>query len=142
MVWKGTIMAYVEWEQKYSVGIPSLDTHHKKLFSLLNDLDVAMQPGQSADKLHAVIKELISYTQYHFEAEETIMKNNSYPEYGSHLKEHFAFIKKVKEVTDQFHNNGGKFTVDIKKFLKDWLSDHIMVNDQKYGTFLSGKGIA
>jgi hemerythrin len=27
-------------------------------------------------------------------------------------------------------------------FLKDWLSNHIMNSDKKYGPFLTGKGVA
>lgn len=129
-------MALVNWDNKYSVKIPSLDTHHKKLFELLNKLD----ESTTEDQINAVIRELISYTQYHFEKEEEIMKTNGYPEFTSHMKEHLDLIKKVKEYTNQFHSAGFSLA-NFKDFLKNWLSDHILKTDMKYGVHFDGKGI-
>ncbi len=37
-----------EWEEKYSVGIQSIDNQHKEIFRLLNKLFVALKSGQAA----------------------------------------------------------------------------------------------
>lgn len=129
-------MTSVVWESKYSVAIPSLDDHHKKLFELINALDSADQT-----KVQATLKELISYTQYHFGKEEEILQANAYPDFTAHLKIHLDFIRKMKEFTTNFHSGTGVSAASIQTYLSDWLRDHILVLDKKYAEFLAGRGI-
>lgn len=130
-------MASIIWEPKYSVAIASLDDHHKKLFELINALD----SGADQAKIQATLKELINYTQYHFGKEEEILQANAYPDYGSHMKVHLEFIKKIREFTTSFHSGAGVSLVNLRSYLSDWLADHILVLDKKYAEFLSGRGI-
>ena len=32
-------------------------------------------------------------------------------------------------------------SIEVMNFLKDWLSNHILGSDKRYGPFLNGKGL-
>ena len=78
-------MSLIEWNDAFSVGIKKLDDHHKKFFSIINTLHDAMKNGEEEKILFMVLKELQQYVQYHFKAEETLMKMHAYPDYTSHI---------------------------------------------------------
>ena len=133
-------MAMMTWNDKYSVSINEMDNQHKELINLLNELYDAMSSGKSNTLLSSVITKLIAYTRKHFAAEELFMQKYAYPSYEAHKREHAAFIMKVQEFQQNF--NAGKITlsIDISTFLKNWLVNHIQVEDKKYGTFAASKG--
>jgi hemerythrin len=48
---------------------------------------------------------------------------------------------KIKEI-DRQHPDQTRVTMDTLKFLRDWLTNHIMRSDQKYVEFLVAKGVS
>ena len=60
----------LNWDEKYSVGIQSIDQQHHKLFDLLNHLLSAMKQGQAATVTNKIISELSNYAIIHFQKEE------------------------------------------------------------------------
>ncbi len=44
-------MSLMEWNEKLSVGVPSIDEQHKKLVAMLNELYDAMQAKHDQDAL-------------------------------------------------------------------------------------------
>jgi hemerythrin len=41
-------MALMEWKDKYSVNVPTIDTQHQNLFATINELFDAMRSGTGA----------------------------------------------------------------------------------------------
>ena len=52
-------MSLMEWNEKLSVGVPSIDAQHKKLVAMLNELYDAMQAKHSQEALGKVLDGLI-----------------------------------------------------------------------------------
>lgn len=134
-------MAFLNWTEELSVGIPRIDQQHRKLVSLLNELYEAMQSGKGRDVLGKVLGELAGYTKTHFAAEEQIMAANGYPELQTHRDKHQKMAQKVMELNDQFRKGVLASPIQITNFLKDWLAKHIMETDRNYGPFLTAKGV-
>lgn len=134
-------MAYIEWNNSYSVKIMEIDNQHKKLVQMINELHEAMSKGKSKDILSPLLDNLASYTIEHFSLEEYYMDKFQYNNASIHKKEHLDFISKVK--TYQENLKDGKFllSVQIMNFLRDWLLNHIMGTDQKYAQFFIEKGL-
>jgi hemerythrin len=134
-------MALMEWSDNLSVKVTQIDEQHKKLVGMLNDLHDAMKQGKGSDVTGKILDGLIEYVATHFANEEKIMKDNAYPEYLKHKKEHDALTNQALELQKQFQNGKPVLTVELMKFLKDWLSNHILGTDKKYGPYLNSKGI-
>lgn len=134
-------MAFFNWEDKYSVGVRELDSQHKQLINILNELYDAMQTA-SNDRMGKIINELASYTRIHFSAEEKYLEKYNYAALASQKKEHEQFIAKVEAFKQDF--TAGKLTLslNVASFVKDWLSHHILGSDKQYGPFLNSKGVS
>ncbi|HON53806.1 MAG TPA: hemerythrin domain-containing protein, partial [Bacteroidales bacterium] len=63
-------MALIIWNNMYSVNVESLDTQHKKLVELVNQLHDSIKSGQKDKVLTGIYNELIGYTITHFRDEE------------------------------------------------------------------------
>ena len=130
-------MAFVQWSDQLSVGINTIDDQHKKLVSIINRLYDAMKSGKGSEILSEVLSELIEYTKYHFSTEETLMKNNAYPNYQSHKSLHSKLVEKVMDLELDLKAGRIALSVQVFHFLKDWLVNHIQGEDKKYAPFLT-----
>lgn len=134
-------MALFIWSDKYSVNIKEIDNQHKRLVDMLNALHEAMKAGKGNEVVGKTLTELIQYVGTHFAAEEKLMATHSYPEYNAHKAEHAKLTQKTAELQKSFQQGAPVLTVEVLNFLKDWLQNHILGTDKKYGPFLNSKGV-
>ena len=88
---------YVEWSDDYSVGLDSIDRQHKKLLSLINQLQTAIEYSTGEEFEREALDALVDYTKTHFTYEEGLMKDNGYPDYEPHKAQHEKMVKHVKK---------------------------------------------
>ena len=132
-------MAYIEWEDSFSVGVEIFDNEHKKLIEIINRLHLALLMKETDAVMGKTLKDLIDYTITHFAHEEDNMSNQTYPEFFKHKKEHDELIKKVQDYKTQIESGKTTISLSIMNFLKDWLMSHILGTDMKYKDFFAGK---
>lgn len=138
---KITSSHYVEWKQEYSVGINSIDEQHKKLLSLINQLQTAVDYSTGDQFEREALDELVDYTKTHFSYEEGLMRDNDYPDYEPHKAMHKKMIKKVEDVLAEYELDHDTAMNNAAEFLKDWLINHINGTDKEYSSYLIGKGV-
>ncbi len=124
-------MEMFSWKAEYSVGLPVIDTQHKKLFRMADDLHKAMTAGKGNALLTKLLSDLVAYTCEHFDAEEGMMWRSGFPGYAAHHKEHEDLKRQVFEFQDQMKAGKVLLTIDLLTFLQTWLSHHIKGSDQK-----------
>jgi hemerythrin len=135
-------MAFMEWSDKLSVGVPSIDAQHQKLVAMVNELFDALKAGHGKESLVKTLDGLISYTASHFAYEEQLFAKTGYADAAAHKKEHDDMTKKVLEVQAKAKGGVGfALPMEVMEFLKNWLVNHIMGTDKKYGPHLLSKGI-
>jgi len=133
---------FIEWNEKYSVHIEEIDGQHKKLFSIINSLHDAMKAGKGIEVIGNLLGELVDYTYYHFAAEEKYFRLCNYPHFDVHKSEHDLMRNLVADLKVRFDANAQAIIIEVMELLRDWLSDHVLGSDQKYGSFLKKQGIA
>ncbi|KUO51324.1 MAG: bacteriohemerythrin [Desulfitibacter sp. BRH_c19] len=125
-----------KWNDKYNVGITSIDEQHQQLFVLGNQLFGIVSKEDEIDhydKIMAVLVELKNYTVYHFSHEEELMNKFNFEYYQTHKRQHEDFIEKIMEVEAQnIDENQNKITMEIIEFIADWIQNHIMKLDHQY----------
>jgi hemerythrin len=134
-------MALFDWNDSFSVGVTEVDTQHKKLFKMINDLHAAMQARKGQEVVGSIIKDLRNYTQKHFGYEETKFDEFNYPDKTAHKLLHTQLIKKVNEFADKIEKGESGVATQLSIFLNDWLKSHIQGTDKKYGPFFNEKGL-
>lgn len=132
---------YVEWKDEYSVGLDSIDRQHKKLLSLINQLQTAVEYSTGEEFEREALDALVDYTKTHFTYEEGLMKDNGYPDYEPHKAQHEKMVKRVEEVLSEFEKDKDTAMTNAIEFLKDWLINHINGTDKLYSEFLIEKGV-
>ncbi len=129
-------MSLLEWNDSLKVGHARIDADHHKLVDLLNRLYEAMNAGKGATVCTPILAELISYTQSHFAMEEALMKAARYPKLAEHKAQHTALINDVLGFKSRLESGSPALTVPLFKFLKEWLSKHILGSDRELASAL------
>ena len=126
----------VQWTSNLATGIPLIDDQHKTLCSLINALHQAMCEHQSDAVMGKLLEELKEYTITHFSTEEQIFSHSEYPNTREHMAIHKKFVETIQEFSKNVHTGKGKVSMDLLRFLKDWLIKHIQGTDQNYVSFV------
>ena len=84
---------------------------------------------------------LIRYTAEHFSEEEKLLEDYDFPDYAVHIKHHARLIREVQDLKGKYAAGEMRMDMSIINFLKDWIINHILTEDRKYGPFLNDKGI-
>ena len=131
-------MDVISWNNSYSVGVEKIDSQHKKIFELINNLYAAQNsPDVSAD-IGKSLEDMASYVEYHFETEKSYL--DTLPEFKEHEKEHWQFTKKTMQLVKAYKDSPkDKMIVTIVEFLCGWLNNHILETDVQHFQILSSK---
>jgi len=129
----------VVWDEKYATGIPLVDSQHKELFSLTNELFRACLYGDEV--LKGVFKEtmgrMVDYVRFHFGAEQEILQRINYPGYQEHKKQHDTLVRDILEAVKEY-NEGKKLVPNqFVRTLRDWILSHIAVTDKLYVAYIA-----
>jgi hemerythrin len=135
-------VAYMEWSDKFSVGVDSVDRQHQRLVTMVNELFDAMKAGHGKDVLEKTLDSLVQYTVYHFSYEEKLFADTGYPDAERHKHEHEDLTKQALAIQEKVRS-GASFalSMEVMEFLKNWLVNHILGSDKKFGPHLLEKGI-
>ena len=132
-------MSYLKWSDKYSLNVAEIDEQHKKLVSLVNDMYDAMQEGKGRDMIGTVIAEFVDYTDYHFKAEERLLRQNGYPEYDAHKVMHDNLSRKAHSIKEAFERGNTPTAIEVMLLLTNWLNIHILEEDRKYKPYTESR---
>lgn len=134
-------MSIFPWKNNYSVYVEAIDEQHKKLVNILNELVDGMMNKKTQEIVQPALDQLVDYASYHFKEEEEYFDKIDYPEAEEHRKEHEQLIGNVLKFKADYENNKTGLTVELMKFLKAWLTDHICGTDKELGKLLYKNGI-
>jgi hemerythrin len=125
----------IPWDDRYAIGIESLDDQHKKLFRLVNRLYEIKEPKVTKERLKSILYEFSDYMQTHFHEEEEYMSSIGYDK----LQEHKALHQELIDYLASVINKPAKLDIiktKMKIVAKRALIDHIMNEDTKIKLFL------
>lgn len=134
-------MAIINWNENLSVKIHSIDIQHKKLIDLINSFYENINIGSTKDKMLELIKAMKDYTVFHFSTEEKYLKQVNFPDFKNHKMEHDKFVAKVEDFEERYKNGRLLLSLEITNFIKEWITNHIMVTDKKYSDMMINSGI-
>lgn len=130
-----------QWRREYNTNIKEMDAHHRELFQTANKLYEEILSGRNQAVLEDTLNFMIRYTEDHFSQEEKLMEDYDFPEYETHIKHHVRLIHEVQELKAKHAAGEMRMDMGIINFLKDWIINHILIEDRKYGPYLNDKGV-
>jgi hemerythrin len=128
----------MDWNKEYELGIPELDAQHRQLLECLEKLEAAEDEKAGELAVYFVLTQLDAYSRVCFVVEEILMRLFDYPGLAAHAKEHADFAARLiaLEQSELRHEVHG----ETRKFLHDWLAQHIGVSDRRFARFLLDAG--
>lgn len=133
-------MAFATWSASLTIGVPFVDSDHQRLFALVNQLHEDMMGGKGKEATRELLKALHQYAAGHFEREERLLSQRGYPGLAEHKGLHATFIAKLDQIQEKFDHGSSLVNIDLLRFLKSWLTEHIATEDQGYATYLKNHG--
>ncbi|NQT74235.1 MAG: hemerythrin family protein [Chloroflexi bacterium] len=134
-------MEKVIWDDSFSVGVRELDEQHKKLIAMLNTLIEAGNVDVKSEIVSDTLMKMSEYAKVHFTTEEEYMLSFGYPEYDVQKQQHREFKKKTAFTAFDTTEHQPSVPMELVLFLKDWLTNHILISDMKYRSFFEKKGV-
>lgn len=134
----------MEWTEDLATGIQAVDEQHRELFRRINALVAAIKQARCKDEIDATIRFLDEYARTHFADEERAMKESSYGGLAEHQKQHAAYLANLAELKQEasaprVRGVSYDLSVTTNQIVVDWIVDHIMKVDRKFGVFLQGR---
>lgn len=125
------------WSEKYNIGIPAVDSQHKRLFEIIRELKEALQAGLKSSDVEKIIVTLDQYKTRHFQLEEKYMKECSYPGLAEQKRAHEYFTNRFRELGKELAETGMnlKIVQAIQGELTDWVKKHVTGLDLDFGKY-------
>ncbi len=130
----------VRWQDDFSVCNLHIDEQHAVLIDTINQLASA-ECRRNHHVVLMIIDELASYAAFHFDYEERLMAQTAFPDLDDHKIIHQAFVRWITDLRDEYQIYGTRPLGDkVLGYLRDWLSHHILGEDQRYRPFIGKIG--
>jgi hemerythrin len=123
------------WTNSLEIGEKHIDSQHKELVDVTNELLEACAKGTGQEKLLETVNFLAGYAVKHFDDEEKLQIAIKYPGYQEHKKLHDSFKETVTIALNQLETQGASLLLvtKITTLVGNWLISHIKNEDAKIG---------
>jgi len=131
----------VVWDEKYATGIQLIDSQHKELFSLTNELFQACLDGENAieDVFRDTMGRMVDYVRFHFGAEQELLQRVKYPDYQMHKKQHDTLVMQILSTVKEYSEGKKLAPNQFVRTLRDWILGHIAHYDKLYASYISAQ---
>lgn len=125
-------MEQIMWDPALETGDPTVDSQHKELFSLINQLRAAALEGWAEEGVRDVLDRLTAYVATHFTAEQEFMARIGYPaeKTEAHIEAHRALTERTHEMAEAYARGEATTVLPLAEFLYEWLRSHILRTDK------------
>ena len=131
-------MPHIEWDESFSVGDAEIDRQHKTWLGIFNKMhnflikkDIESSRRTALDSLQA----MQDYAKDHFSFEEEYMRKINYPDLLEHRRIHKNFDNRIYQYYREALEGRLVLNTEIIKIIRNWLLEHILVEDKKYNLF-------
>jgi len=129
----------VTFDKSLETGNELIDKQHQELIDRVNKLLESCEKGTEKRAAIQTLNFLLDYTVFHFEAEEKLQEEASYPGLEAHKEQHKSFIKSVHELLEMLEEEEGPtdaFVAAVNKNITEWLLNHIQVQDKAVAAYV------
>lgn len=137
---RGAPVPLLVCDNSFSVNIAALDSEHSRLVGMLNVLSECVAWGEGKEVAAPMLNALLAYTKAHFKTEEALLQKHGYAGLAAHKAEHDSMTATLEQFMREFEENASDIAPRLLRFLRDWLSNHIIKSDRQYSAFLRGHG--
>ncbi len=133
-------MRKMAWTAECKIGVEEIDSQHRLLFAIANELLDIENPVRQQDEIRYLIRHLFDYVEKHFQSEEDIFEKNNYPGLKDHKDRHQEIINSIKNTMKEAKSMA-ELKSSLDTMLEKWIKIHVQLEDRKYSSWAISKGI-
>jgi len=129
----------ITWDASYETGNASIDQQHKKLLSVVDELESAeAHTHGSSELILAVLGHVMDLTISHFAMEEDLMRRVRYPlvDREEMIQQHREFTSYARLRVLEFRRGELVSVLPLRAFLAEWLMIHEVGLDKRLADFI------
>ncbi len=130
-------MKYLQWTEKFSVGVDSVDYEHQNLMEMINMIYAELDDRRDIAKIKQTVSEVHTEISAHFALEERIMRLADYDEFDAHKNDHEELLDQIRTTMDAIEDNPEPALDMLSEQLADWFSCHFATFDARLHNKLS-----
>jgi len=112
------------WHPDFEIGVDKLDAQHELLFALVDKLYFLAEKNPDArDPQKKILAEIQDLSEIHFEEEEKLFYDLSYPQKHDHEKEHAQFLRAIESAKSEIRL-GVPSILLLVRVLQGWILLH------------------
>lgn len=131
--------SYFKWREWYNIGIPEMDSQHKKLIETVGSFLDALKEQHSKQALDKALQTIVDLSIQHFESEQKFLQEHEFAEYQAHCALHKNLIDQILELKCEFEKTDYTVDLDVVDFFTKWLINHILIEDKKYSPVINSE---
>jgi hemerythrin-like metal-binding protein len=135
-------MALIEWQEKFRIGIPSVDYEHQEMIALLNELYTGLAAGAGSEEIMGFLGEVYARISAHFALEEKVMKESRYDRLSEHKADHEDLLDQIRDIMDDYElGEGGQSVEGLGKRMEAWFANHFATHDARLHKAMGDLGL-
>jgi len=135
-------MALIEWQERFRIGIESVDYEHQEMIALLNELYEGLTQDTGEPDVVAFLGEVYARISAHFALEERVMKQRRYDRYAEHKASHEELLDEIRDIMDDYELGGAEPPVEaFGQRLSAWFGDHFGTHDARLHRAMADLGV-
>ena len=132
-------LVQLAWKDSFCCGNEMIDSQHKALFLIANELlEAVLSPRPATTEIAAIISRLLDDVSQHFHDEELILQKINFPGMSQHVAEHAELLAKAQKMAEEL--KASTLSVgDVFQFLASGVViQHMLEADREFFPFIKG----
>ena len=126
-----------ELTKDLETGNTLIDSEHRELFRMVNNLQDACAKGQGRSQVETAAIFLVDYVKKHFRDEQNLQTSVNYPGYPAHKSFHEGYISQISAAADTIlvRNADIASLAELNRLIGILIA-HIRTEDKKLAAYL------
>lgn len=133
---KNNHLIQLNWNLTNECGNELIDNEHKELINYSNELLNAINKNYDKKSCLVLIEDLINKIVKHFQNEENIFDNISYPNKEKHKKSHELLVKRAMEISKKYKEDKLDVSELFAFLIYDIVAQHMELEDKEYFPYI------
>ncbi len=127
----------LKWSSDYKIGIKAIDDEHKMIIDSFAKLYSLMKNGHGHEYYQEMLIFLTNYVDFHFKNEEALQLEMGFPIFEEHHKIHENYRKIIISLCGDQKNRmpNDEDLIQFNLWIRNFLKQHILIEDKKIGEF-------
>jgi len=128
-------MQQISWTKEWCVGNEIIDQQHKNILKIINRLIELYEIETNSEIIISLLNDFQVCANEHLHYEEYVLYKNHYHDLDNHKKAHRHYLDNFYAKLLVVRNNYSSQNIyDLILLLRDWWTQHIVIEDIKYRT--------